>query len=69
MRPNTKAPRVAIHDEGDPYIKYENNCIEAGTKDIMDKLENIEGFNKGEKSDECDTLYFGEYRYRDNGAN
>ena len=69
MRPNTKAPRVAIHDEGDPYIKYENNCIEAGTKEIMDKLENIEGFKKGEKSDECDTLYFGEYKYRDDGAN
>ena len=32
----------------------------------MDKLNKIEGFNK---SDECDTLYFGEYRYRDNGAN
>ena len=66
MRPNTEASRVALYEEGDPYVKFEINCIEAGTKDIMDKLNKIEGFNK---SDECDTLYFGEYRYRDNGAN
>ena len=65
MRPNTEAPRVALYEEVDPYIKYENNCIEAGTKDIMAKLDKVEGFDK---SDECDTLYFGEYRYRDNGA-
>ena len=32
----------------------------------MDKLGKVEGFIKG---DECDTLYFGEYRYRDNGDN
>ena len=38
----------------------------ADTKDIMDKLGKIEGFIE---CDECDTLYFGEYRYRDNGAN
>ena len=66
MRPNTEASRVALYEEGDPYVKFEINCIEAGTKDIMDKLNKIEGFNK---SHECDTLYFGEYRYRDNGAN
>ena len=69
MRPNTETPRVALYEEGDPYVKYENNCIEAGTKAIMDELNKIEGFNKSEKSDECDTLYFGEYRYRDNGTN
>ena len=62
MRPNTKASRVTLYEEGSPYINHKNNCIVADTKDIMDKLGKIEG-------DECDTLYFGEYRYRDNGAN
>ena len=66
MRPNTKASRVTLYEEGSPYINHKNNCIVADTKDIMDKLGKIEGFIEG---DECDTLYFGEYRYRDKGAN
>ena len=54
------------HFSGQLIINHKNNCIVADTKDIMDKLGKIEGFIEG---DECDTLYFGEYRYRDNGAN
>ena len=61
MRPNTEASRVTLYEEGSPYINHKNNCIVADTKDIMDKLGKIEGFIKG---DECDTLYFGEYRYQ-----
>ena len=66
MQPNTEASRVTLYEEGSPYINHNNNCIVADTKHIMDKLGKIEGFIKG---DECDTLYFGQYRYRDNGTN
>ena len=66
MQPNTEASRVTLYEEGSPYINHNNNCIVADTKDIMDKLGKIEGFIKG---DECDTLYLGQYRYRDNGTN
>ena len=53
MRPNTEASRVTSYEQGSPYIDHKNSCIVADTKDIMDKLGNIEGFIKG---DECDTL-------------
>ena len=46
MRSNTEAPRVALYEEVEPYVKYENNCVEASTKAIMAKLDKVEGFKK-----------------------